>query len=85
MTDRQLRSVCTTMLAMIAMDEDVARQQAHDLVGRHAAVGAADPQIGGRLLARQLGEKFGILAADALGPFPVVLEEIVEGAHAGEI
>ena len=65
----------------VAMDEDVARQQADDLVGRHAAVGAADPQIVGRLLARKLGEELGILPQDACGPFAVVLEQLVERSH----
>ena len=36
----------------VAVDEQLARQQADDLVGRHAAVGAADPQVARRLLAR---------------------------------
>ena len=58
-------------------------QQADDLVGGDAAVGAADPEIGGRLLARELGEEFRILAEDSLGPFPVVLEQLVEVAHVG--
>ena len=30
----------------VAVDEQLARRQAHDLVRRHAAVGAADPQVG---------------------------------------
>ena len=67
----------------IAMDEDVARQQADDLVGGHAAVGAADPQVGGRLLARELGEELRILPVNALGPFAVVLEQLVERFHVG--
>src|SRR5688572_11753521 len=60
----------------VAVDEDVARQQPHDLVGRHPAVRATYPQIGGRLLARQFGEEFRILAPDLLGPFTVVLEQL---------
>jgi hypothetical protein len=40
----------------IAMDEDLARQQADDLVGRHARIGAADPQVFRRLQVRQLSK-----------------------------
>ena len=47
----------------VAVDEELARQQADDLVGRHAAVGAADPQVLGRLLARKLGEELRVLLA----------------------
>jgi hypothetical protein len=65
------------------MHEDVAREQSHNLVGRYPTVGATDPQVGGRLLAREFGEKFGVLTADSFGPFLVVLEQIVEGAHVG--
>ena len=36
----------------VAMDEDFAGEQAADFVGRHAAVGTADPEILGRLLPR---------------------------------
>ena len=34
----------------VAVDEHLARRQADDLVGRHAAVGAADPEVFRRLL-----------------------------------
>ena len=36
----------------VAVHEDLARVQPRDLVGRHAAVGAADPHVLGRLLLR---------------------------------
>ena len=67
----------------IAVDEDLARQQADDLVGRHAAVGTTDPQVVGRLLARKFGKKLRVLAANAFRPLAVVLEELVEAAHVG--
>ena len=35
----------------VAVDEDFAGQQANDFVGGYAAVGAADPQVLGVLLA----------------------------------
>ena len=37
----------------VAVDEQLARQQADDLVRGHAAVGAADPQVSRALLLRQ--------------------------------
>jgi hypothetical protein len=65
----------------VAVDEDVARQQSDDLVGRDATVRAPYPQIGRRLLARKLGEEIRVLAQDAFGPFTVVLEQLVERFH----
>ena len=62
----------------IAVDEQLARQKADDVVGRHAAVRAADPKEFWRLLACQLAEKFRILAANALGPGTVAVEEVLE-------
>ena len=52
------------------------RFQARDLVGWHAAVGAANPQILGRLLLRQMVEDAGLLALHALGPRPVVVKKV---------
>ena len=39
------------------MNEQVARQQADDLVGRHPRIGTADPQVLRRLLAGQFLEE----------------------------
>jgi hypothetical protein len=44
----------------VAVHEQLARIQADDLVGRHAAVAAADPQIFGALLALQPLEEAGV-------------------------
>ena len=44
----------------IAVDEKLARIEIHDLVRGHAAVGAADPQILGRLLAFEPTEEIGV-------------------------
>ena len=62
----------------VAMHEQLAGQQPDDLVGRHAAVGAADPQELGRLLRAQPREEPGLLLERAPGPFAVVLEELVD-------
>ena len=68
----------------VAMDEDFAGEQAADFIGRDAAVGAADPEISGRLLAREGGKEFGIAAANVLGPGEVSLEEEVEVVHGNQ-
>jgi hypothetical protein len=62
----------------IAMDEDFARCQADDLVGRHPAVGAAYPQILGGLLFDEAAEVFRILGAPLAGPTAVALEELID-------
>jgi hypothetical protein len=59
----------------VAVDEQLARQQAGDFVGGHSAVGAADPEIVRRLLPQQLGEESGVGLAALLRPFDVLVEE----------
>jgi len=44
----------------VSVDKEFARVEAHNLVGRHSAVGAADPQILRRLLAFESPEKVGV-------------------------
>ncbi len=65
------------------MDEDLAGEEADDLVGGHAGVGAADPEILGVLLAGELGEELGIALRDFGGPALVLNEEIGEVRHGG--
>ena len=65
----------------VAVDEHLAGQQPDDLVGRHARVGAADPQILRRLLRRQFAEEIGLGRRDLSGPFPIVLEELWKLFH----
>src|SRR3954471_7037829 len=60
----------------IAMDEDFAWWHADDLVRRHTAIGAADPEILRRLLPREVAEEVRILFADTRGPGAVALKEI---------
>ena len=45
----------------VAVNEELARQEPDDLVGRHAAVGAADPEVLGDLLARSCSKNSGFL------------------------
>ena len=44
-TERQLRSPCADDVGDVAVHEQLARQQVDQLVRRHPAVGAADPQV----------------------------------------
>src|SRR4029079_10076486 len=56
----------------IAVNEKFAGYHPDDLVGRHAAIGAADPEILGALLLPQPGEKVGRLALDLSCPSLIV-------------
>jgi hypothetical protein len=62
----------------VAVHEHVARQQPDELVGRHPAVGAADPQVLRRLLVEQAREEARAAAFHALGPADVLVEEAGE-------
>jgi hypothetical protein len=62
----------------VPMNEDLAGRHADDLVRGHATVGAADPQIVGRLLLRQPPEEVGVTARRVGGPPAVVVEETLE-------
>jgi hypothetical protein len=56
------------------VDEELAWKQADYLVGRHAAVGAADPEMLRRLLLREDLEERGIAPGYAARPLAIVLE-----------
>ncbi len=60
----------------VAVDEELAGREVHDLVGGHAAVRAPDPEIFRTLLPRQSREELRVALADALGPRTVVVEEV---------
>ncbi len=62
----------------VAMHEHLARLQPGDLVGGHAAVGAADPHVLGRLLLHQAGEEAGAIALHPRSPAAVVGEQVIE-------
>ena len=62
----------------VAVDEELAGQEIDDLVGRHAAVRAADPQIFRRLLLGELPEELRVAGADRPCPFAVLREEMLE-------
>ena len=62
----------------VAVDEQLARRETDDLVGRHAAVGAADPEVSRRLLLARVGEEIRIAVAQARGPRAVAFEQVFE-------
>jgi hypothetical protein len=65
----------------VAVDEELARSEVDDLVRRDPAVGAADPEELGGLLAGELLKKFRAAGDHALGPPAVVLEEVGKRFH----
>ena len=65
----------------VAVDEEFAGEEVHDFVGGDAAVGAADPQVAGRLLVSEFFKKIRVLLPDALGPCPIFFKEIAECFH----
>src|SRR5690606_11967848 len=58
----------------VAVDEQIARQQADNLVGRYSRIGATDPQILRCLLLGQFCEERRVFFIDRLSPTRVVLE-----------
>jgi hypothetical protein len=65
----------------VPMHEELARRESHDLIGRHAAVGAADPQVFRRLLLGEPLEEIRIAPRHLGGPRPVAVEELVQDGH----
>src|SRR5580700_6605637 len=62
----------------VAVHEQLAGIEADDLVRRNPAVGAADPQILRRLLARQTPEKSGVRGDHPIGPGAVVGLQVIQ-------
>lgn len=52
----------------VAMHENFSGREAGDLVGRHAAIGASDPQVFRRLLIGKALEKVRVALDDRFGP-----------------
>ena len=65
----------------VAMYEELARQQADNLIGRDTAIGATDPEVTRRLLLRQRLEEGRIAKADTFRPCTVLSEEVFDGRH----
>jgi hypothetical protein len=66
----------------VAVDEQLARREVDDLVGRDSAIGAADPEILGALLGGEVREEAGLGGNHSVGPALVVVEEARKLAHA---
>src|SRR5688572_25283842 len=66
----------------IAMHEDFAGRETGDLVSRDSGIRAADPEIFGGLLARQLFEEVWVLGAHACGPSLVAVQQCFQLRHA---
>jgi len=62
----------------VAVHEHLARVKGNDFIRRYPAVGAADPQVLGRLLARELLEEARALQLHACGPGSVVVKQMLE-------
>ena len=62
----------------VAMDEQLARIKTHDGIGRHAAVGAADPQILRRLLCFEPPEEVRVLRQHPRCPGAVLFFQIIQ-------
>ncbi len=77
-TDRQFRSRVHDDVGDVAVDEHLAGQEADDLVGRNAAVRAADPEVARRLLRAQPLEKVRMLGDAACRPAAIVVEKLTE-------
>jgi hypothetical protein len=65
----------------VAVDEQLTREEADDLVGGDPAVGTADPEKPGRLLSREPLKECRLAPNDLGGPGSVVGEEFVESGH----
>jgi class 3 adenylate cyclase len=68
----------------VAVDEHLARFEPDDLIRRDAAVGAADPEVLGRLTLGELGKEPGIARDHVRGPGTVVREQVDEVGHGGD-
>src|SRR5690606_23068150 len=60
----------------VAMHKDFAWIETYDLVGRHAAIGTADPKEFWLLAFGQFGEELRVVAEHTLGPGPVVFHQL---------
>ena len=67
----------------VAVHEHLARFQASDLVGGHAAVGAANPHVARRLLLYQAGEEARPVAFHLCGPGTVVGKQVIKSVGHG--
>src|SRR5207244_6247965 len=67
-------------VAHVAMDEQLTRREADNLIGGHTAVGASYPQIFRRLLVREPGKELSILSLHLRRPSAVLCEQLGQTA-----
>src|SRR5262249_7417265 len=65
----------------VAVHEELAGQQVDDLVRRHAAIRAPDPEVAGRLLQGEPPEEVAVRRGHGARPRAIALEELVEASH----
>ena len=65
----------------VAVDEDTARGQVDDFVGRNPAIRATDPEELRRLLFRQRAEELGIDLLDTLRPKAAARKQVLDLRH----
>ena len=65
----------------VTVDKHFSREQADDLIGRHATIRTADPQVAGGLLPREFPEKRWVGLADVSGPGAIIGKEAFQRAH----
>jgi len=61
----------------VSVNENFAWLEIDDLIGRNAAVGAADPQVLGGLLLGELGKKARVFPSDGICPFKVLVQKVL--------
>ena len=66
----------------VAMDEQLARHQPDDFVGRDPAIRAPDPEVSGRLLVGEGREEARPPLFGRRGPGAILDEEVLKGWHA---
>ena len=59
----------------VSMDKELARLEVDDLIGWHAAIGTADPEVGRVLFRSQFFKKTGVASGPVLGPLSIFLKK----------
>src|SRR5262249_25929146 len=67
------------------MDEQVARKQAHDFIGRNPGVGTSDPKELGHLLQKEPAEEARMLMLHPVCPLPIVGKQFADWPHAANM
>src|SRR5690554_4870838 len=80
--NRQAVKICVNDdVSNIPVHKKLARRHIYNLVGRHSAISAANPQVFRCLLIRQTMKKLRIIGSDGIRPGPVFFKNMVKLAH----